>query len=275
MTSRVTAAKEQRMMKGLVAVALWLAASIAPAAALAASVWQPLCPEGGLCSAYASTFIRDGSALVPYTVNNVPRRAWIALDTLKETPAAYACTGIVLDGSRCFFGGAAGGGVFDADGNALYTFNPSGLDPLEFALRNGEHLNPTIRFPETSPPTIVTGITEGGAGTSLYLTRDEGLSWEKQKPNVGMWGWTTNPRRARTNFALSPDGHRVWLVPGPPAPGLWQAPLVADTAGQLDFTRVTRVDDGSFPADVFQLRSVPASAALNGGYIIALARDGM
>ncbi|MBK7472218.1 MAG: hypothetical protein IPI73_18025 [Betaproteobacteria bacterium] len=263
------------MMKKLVAIALWLTAGLAPVPVLAANVWQPLCPEGGLCSAFAPTFIRDGSALVPYTVNNGQRRAWVALDTLTETPAAFVCTGIPLPGSRCLIGGAAGGGVFDADGNALYTFNPSGLDGLEFLIRHGEMLQPTIHFPETSPPTIVTGITEGGAGTSVYLTRDEGLSWEKQKPNVGMWGWTTNPRRARTNFTLSPDGHRIWLVPGPPAPGLWQTPQVADTGDQLDFTRVTRVDDGSFPADVFQLRSVAAGAALNGGYTIALAQDGM
>jgi hypothetical protein len=61
-----------------------------------------------------------------------------------------------------FVGGAAGGGVFDADGNALYTFNPSGLDgPGVSAQARGvapaHHL-----LPETSPPTIVAGITEGG-----------------------------------------------------------------------------------------------------------------
>jgi hypothetical protein len=270
--------RAQRIASETAAAALWLAlwlAIVAPAPALAAGTWQPLCPDGGLCASSGPVFVRDGRAFIQFSGPNGPQRQWIALDTLQGTPVAFACTAIALPQSRCFIGGSAGGGVFDPNGNALYTFNPSGLDPLQFAMANAELLLPAIYFQETSPPTIVSGITDGGAGTRVYLTRDEGLSWEKQTPNVQMWGYTANPRRARTNFTMSPDGHRVWLVPGPPSPGLWQTPLVADTSAKLDFTRLTRVDDGSFPADAFQLRSVPSSATLSGGYAIALAQDGM
>ena len=244
---------------------MWLA--VGPA--LAAPSWQPLCPDGGLCSGDGAVRVRDGQALLGFTDRNgARRRQWISLDTFAGTDAGFVCGSIPLSSSRCFTGGAAGGAVVDADGSALYTFNPSGLDPFEFLLENGELLSPTIYFDQTTPPTIVTGLTTGGGGTSLYLSRDEGRTWDKQTPNVAMWGrWT--------NFLISPDGLRIWVNPGPPAPGLWQPPALADSGGQLDFTRLARVDDGSFPADVFALRSVPSSPTLAGGYAIALARDGM
>jgi hypothetical protein len=52
------------MMKDLAAIALWLTAGLAPAWPGGKRLATAL-PEGGLCSAFASTFIRDSSALVP------------------------------------------------------------------------------------------------------------------------------------------------------------------------------------------------------------------
>ncbi|MEP7085182.1 MAG: hypothetical protein ABI854_10630, partial [Betaproteobacteria bacterium] len=78
----------------------------------------------------------------------------------------------------------------------------------------------------------------------------------------------------RTSFVVSPDGQRVWAVPGPITAGLWQTPAVTG-GGALDFSKLSRVDDGSFPADVFQFRTVSASLTAPAGYAVALATDGM
>jgi hypothetical protein len=260
-----------RFAPSLVAVGLWLG-GVALSPAFAANFWQPLCPDGGLCSSNVGGFVKNGQSLISFTGPAGPQRQWVSLANFTGTAAGYICNGLVLPSSHCYFGGAIGGSVYDSGGNLLYTFNPRGLDPLTYLEMRVMELF-SLYFAGTTPPTIVSGVG-GGGGTWIYLTRDEGLTWERQSPNVLMWNSTADGR-AKTNFAISPDGQRIWVVPGLPAPGLWQTPLPGDTGGQLDFTRLARVDDGSFPLDVLRLLILPTSAGAPGGYIVALGQNGL
>jgi len=255
--------------------ALWTFS--AAALVLAASpVWQPLCPSGGTCASASAVPIEDGRALIDFNDSTGrARRQWVALDTFAGAESGFVCTSVKLPASRCAAGGATGGAVFDATGSVLYTFNPSGLEGMELAASNYELLSPTILFDKTVPPTLVSGFNTGGGGTRLFLSQDEGRTWEMQRSNLTLWNLYLDPTHSRTNFIASPDGNRLWVNPGPVSPGLWQPPALADSGGHLDFTRLTRVDDGSYPSDVFQLRTLASSAALPGGYAVALARNGM
>jgi len=237
------------------------------AACAHADVWRPLCPDGALCSStHASTLVRDGRALLDFIDRNgVPRRQWISLATGAGQDAGLVC-GIALPEGRCFSGNASGGAVYAADGTVLYTFNPSGLDAFAFLVGFGTLVGGPVRFEGTMPPTIVSAINTGGAGTTIYLTRDEGRTWDAQKPNVSLAGGS---------IALSPDGTTVWASTHEPlGEGLWRPTLDA-SSGALDFTHLVRVDDGSYPATVRMLRIVPASAAVPGGYAVAIASDAM
>jgi hypothetical protein len=233
-----------------------------------AAVWQQLCPDGALCSGTPdSALVRDGSVLLGFTDRNgVSRRQWLSLDTGEARNAGVVC-GIALPEGRCFNGNATGGAVYAADGTVLYTFNPSGMDAVTFTIAHGTLVGGVVRFEGTSPPTIVTGINTGGGGTTLYLTWDEGRTWQAQKPNVSLAGGS---------LLLSPDGSTVWASTREPlSNGLWRLPPLGQTSGAADFTHLVRIDDGSYPGSVRALRSVLANAALPGGYVIAVAADGM
>lgn len=245
---------------------LSLVLGAATSLAFAANFWQPLCPDGGLCSSYAGAAAGNAEALVSFSSGGIAQRQLISLTTFARRPAGFVCAS-QLPSMDCFIPSIYGGSVFDATGKLLRTFNPRGFAPVTALEMGARDLGPPIYFPLTDPPVIVWGVGAGG-GTFVYLTRDEAVTWEQQVPNVPMAG-------AGTTFALSPDGQRIWVIPGPAAPGLWQTPLLADTAGRLDFTRLARVDDGSFPAQVTQLISAASSATAAGDYRVALAKSGM
>src|SRR5437016_5017785 len=147
--------------RGAAAICLFIAAL--ESAFAAAPFWQPLCPQDGMCSG-SGALVQDGRAVLGVTYSNGTRRTqWVSLDSFAATDAGFVC-GMPLASSACVVGGAAGGAVVDANGNALYTFNPSGLDPLMFVLQHGENLT-SIYFDKTVPPTLVVGLNTGGGGT--------------------------------------------------------------------------------------------------------------
>jgi len=128
-------------------------------------------------------------------------------------------------------------------------------------------LGPALLFAGTTPATLISGLTLPDWSPMIYLSRDEGRTTTQQQANVMMSG-------ERTNFAASVDGTRVWVVPGTATPGLWQTPP-ATGATLPNFTQLARLDDGTFPANAFELKTIKASAAVPGGYAIALAGSGM
>jgi hypothetical protein len=120
----------------------------------------------------------------------------------------------------------------------------------------------------TSPATIFSGLTLSGQAPYIYLSRDEGRTDTMQTANILMDG-------GRTNFVVSADGQRVWVIPGPATAGLWQTPVAADAAAP----HLTRLARGSMTAR-FQPTSCssgwcPSARTRPAAYAVALARDGM
>jgi hypothetical protein len=169
--------------------------------------------------------------------------------------------------------GLTGGNVYDRDGQPLYSFNHTGFGPEATGL-NFETLGPAVTtYGAVFPPPIVTGVAGGAGLPKIYQSLDEGRTWVQQTANIQMSATYVNGaiRTSRTNFVSSPT-RGVWVVPGPVTPGLWRTPALA---ALLDFSSLVRIDDGSFPADVFQLRAWRNQQDESDGYMVALSSDGM
>ena len=242
--------------------------SIAQPSAFASSFWQPLCPDGALCATAAQAFVADGRVLMsPGDSSELPSQ-WVDTITLAGVPTMMRDVSLVTSSGNYL---AVSGPAFSAygpGGNLLYSESHGSIEFAIVFQRHATALGPALSFGATSPATVFSGLTLPGGSPYIYLSRDEGLSVITQTANIRIDG-------GRTNFSLSADGQQVWVNPGPATPGLWQTPVAAGGNARLDFTRLSRVDDGSFPADVLQFRVVPSNLILQGGYAVALARDGM
>lgn len=251
----------------LLAAAFFLA-SVAQPAAFASNFWQPLCPDGALCATSSQAFVADGRVLMsPGDYSDLPSQ-WVNAATLAGVATAMRDVSVVAPSGHYLAVSGPQFAAYDSGGNLLYTESHSSVEWEIVFRRHATALGPALSFGGTSPATVFSGLTLPGQAPYIYLSRDEGRSVTTQSANVLMDG-------GRTNFAVSANGQRVWVIPGPAAPGLWQTPAAAGGNTQLDFTRLSRVDDGSFPADVIQFRMVPSNLNTPGGYSVALARDGM
>jgi hypothetical protein len=230
-----------------------------------ASFWQPLCPDGALCVTSKKAFVANGRALLSQGNGDVPNQ-WVSVATLTSTPTDMRDISVVANDKYLSVAGPQFS-AYDAGGNLLYSVNHSSIESWIVFGSHATALGPALYFGATTSPTVFSGLTLPGQPPFIYQSQNEGRSVTTQQANIVMDG-------SRTNFAVSPDGQRVWVVPGPATPGLWQTPAAAGAA-KLDFTQLARVDDGSFPADVFELKLVPGSASVNGGYAVALSTDGM
>ena len=235
--------------------------------ALAANLWQPVCPDQTLCATAIEAFVADGRVLMSSTVPASIPSQWVTIDTLRGMPTAMRDISVVTSSDKYL--GARGSlfSAYDATGRLLYSGNHSSLEAWLFFEQNATQLGPTLAFAGTSPATVITGLTAPSRSPTIYLSRDEGQTVSTQTANIAMQG-------NRANFIVSANGQRVWVIPGPVTPGLWQTPTAVGES-QLDFTKLTRVDDGSFPEDVVQFRMVPSNLSNPGGYAVALAKDGM
>jgi hypothetical protein len=250
-------------IKQILAVA-WLAAG--SATLHAAGFWQPLCPDGAVCSTATRAFVGGGRVLLQSTDSEKPSQ-WVDIASLAATPTRMRDVSLITAAGD--YVGASGPRVikYDATGNFLYSANNGSVESWIVFESHATPLGPALDFAGTTPPTLINGLAAGSWLPTIYLTRDEGRTTVTQQANVAMSG-------ERTSFVAGIDGQRVWVVPGPVTPGLWQTP-VATGATLPDFTHLSRLDDGSFPTDVFQLRVIGAGPLLPGGYAIALADNGM
>ena len=247
------------------ATAAALFSSAAPT--LAANLWQPLCPDRTLCATATEAFVTGGRVLMSSSdALSIPSQ-WVTIDTLHGMSTAMREVSVVTSSEKYL--GARGSlfSAYDSTGTLLYSGNHSSFEAWLFFEKHATQLGPTIAFAGTSPATILTGLTAPNRSPTIYLSRDEGQTVSTQTANIPMQG-------DRTNFVVSANGQRVWVIPGPVTPGLWQTPI-ASGAAQLDFTKLMRVDDGTFPDDVVQFRMITSNLLNPGGYAVALAKDGM
>jgi hypothetical protein len=245
--------------------ALALACGIAAASAQAAGFWQPLCPDGAVCATSSKAFVGAGKVLLQPADTERPSQ-WIDIATLNGVPTAMRDISVVTPAGNYLATSGPLTSKYDAAGNLLYTTSGGSIESWIVFESHAKQLG-SLYYGGTSPATVINGLTLSGWTPMIYLTRDEGRTVVAQQASVPMDG-------ERTTFVTSVDGQRVWAVPGPATPGLWQTP-VATGAATPDFTQLTRVDDGTFPADVYELKAIAVNAALPGGYAIALAEDGM
>ena len=238
-----------------------------PPSAFAGSFWQPLCPDGALCATSSPVFAAGGRVLLsPGAASDSPSQ-WVTVATLLGAPTDMRNVSAV--GQSGNYLGAAGSlfSAYDAGGNLLYSRSSTSIEAQIVFESHASSLGPAVYFGATSPPTVFSALAVPGSVPNIYLSRNEGQTSTTQQSNVLM-------QNGRTSFVAGADGQRVWAIPGPITPGLWQTPSVAGGAA-LDFSKLARVDDGSFPADVFQVRVVPAGLNAPGGNAVALAADGM
>jgi photosystem II stability/assembly factor-like uncharacterized protein len=245
--------------KFLVGVSLFVAAF----GSAHAGFWQPLCPDGALCATSKKAFVADGRVLISPEAD-APSQ-WVSVSTLAGAPTAMRDISVKSNNKYLAVSGTQFT-AYDLGGNLLYSVGHTSIESWAIFESQAKRLGPALVFGATSPATVLTGLTGPGEPPYIYLTQNDGVSIATQQANVLIAG-------NRTNFAISADGQRVWVVPGPATAGLWQTPA-ATGAAKLDFTQLTRVDDGSFPASAFHIAVVPA-AAIAGGYSVALATDGM
>ena len=243
--------------------------TFASAGAVAAS-WLPLCPERTECATTFSPFVGGGKVLISSSTNVGPNY-WIdpIERTAVQTPMHLASVQLSMGYMSVDL---TGGNVYDANGQPLYRFNHTGFGP-EVSGYNLETLGPAINLGGT----VVTGVAFPGSLPKIYQSRDDGRTWLAQTANVDMRSLYANGivRSPRSNFVASVGSPAVWVVPGPVTPGLWRTPTRADSTEPLDFTRLSRIDDGSFPANVFKLRSWQTTVFQPDGYMVALSSDGM
>lgn len=254
------------LCKMLSAVA-WLS-TIAMPVAHAAGFWQPLCPNGAVCATTSRVFAANGHVLISASNDSDLPSQWVDVATLAGVPTemrnvvAISSTGHYLAASSRTYS------AYAADTTALYSYNYSSVESSIVFESHARTLGPALYFKGTSPATLINGLTLTGGTPFIYLSRNEGLAVATQSANIQLSG-------DRTNFATSADGQRVWVIPGPVTPGLWQTPIVADANAQLNFSVLTRADNGTFPFDVFRFRAIPQNADNAGGYSVALSTDGM
>jgi hypothetical protein len=271
------ALENMRLFSNISAAVLLAAASVAPSQSVASTVWEPVCPDGIACATSFPPYLAGGKILISSPSTSGPNY-WI--DPFRGSPPTFIETAMRLPSLPLARGYMAidlsGGTVYDSNGVALYTFNQSGLGPDAFGL-NYVTLGPAVAFGGTNPYTIITGVGAPAGLPKIYQSRDDGRTWLAQTANIAISSDYVNGsiRKARTNFLTSPRSTGVWVVPGPVTPGLWMTPARTSNNEPLDFTRLERIDDGSFPADVFQLKSWPNAADVPDGYVFALASDGM
>lgn len=232
---------------------------------LATNFWQPLCPDGAVCSTANRAFVADGHVLLKTDDFDTPFR-WVNLATLGAAPTTMEATVATNTGHYLYAYGPSFV-VYDTAGNKLASYNHSSIELYIVFESHATGLGPALYFTGTTAPTVLSGLTVTNSLPLIYLSQDEGLSMTLQTANVLMQG-------GRRSFASGADGTRVWVNPGPATPGLWQTPAIAGAA-KLDFTKLTRLDDGSYPADTTQFKVVPAGAGLPGGYAVALSNAGM
>ena len=251
------------------AIAAATAAAMCALAAptLAANLWQPLCPDRTLCATATEAYVADGRVLMSSSDPAAVPSQWVTIDTLLGMPTVMHEVSVRTSTDKYL--GARGSlfSAYDNAGNLLYSGNHSSLEAWLFFEQHATPIGPTLSFGGTSPATVLTGLTLPGRIPTIYLSRNEGETVSTQQANIAMDG-------NRTNFIVSANGQSVWVNPGPSTPGLWRTP-VATGATALDFTKLSRFDDGSFPADVRQLRMLPSNLSNPGSYAVALSTDGM
>lgn len=236
--------------------------------AFAGSFWQPLCPDEALCATANPVFVANGRVLLSPGKSSASPSQWVDVATLAGAPTEMRDVSVVASSGNYL---GASGSLFSAyasDGTLLYSRSSSSIEAQIVFESHAASLGPAVYFGATSPPTVFSALAVPGQPPLVYLSRTEGQTATTQQANINM-------ESGRTTFVVSADGQRVWVNPGPVTPGLWQTPAAGFGNAQLDFAKLSRVDDGSFPADVFQLRTVPAGVNAPGGYAIALATDGM
>jgi hypothetical protein len=243
---------------------LALAALGMPAAAWAGNYWQPLCPDGAVCATTTRAFAANGRVLFPAAGDDMPAQ-WVDLATLQSIPTTMRDVELTTPSGKYVFANGPQFAAYDAGGNLLYSYTHTSIETWTVVESLEKPLGPALYVPANG--TILSGLTPTVVPPTIYLTRDEGQTMSRQTANVKM-------NSGRTSFALAPDGAHVWANPGPITAGLWQTPAVAANAAP-DFTHLTRLDDGSFPRDVFDVRVIGASALLPGGYAVALSTDGL
>lgn len=255
-----------RSPRPLLAAAFLLASIVPPA--FAGNFWQPLCPDGALCATAGQAFVANGKVLMSPGDNSDLPSQWVDATTLAGMTTGMRDVSILAPSGNYLAVSGPRFTTYDAGGNLLYGHHNSSIEFQVIFESHATALGPALYFGATSPATVFSGLTLPGQAPYIYLSRDEGRTDTMQTANILMDG-------GRTNFAVSADGQRVWVIPGPATAGLWQTPVAAGGSAQLDFTRLSRVDDGSFPADVLQFRTVHGNANAPGGYAVALATDGM
>ena len=228
-----------------------------------AGFWQPLCPDGAACATSNKAFVADGRVLISPKSEDLSQ--WVSVATLSGAPTAMRDVSVASNGKYLAVSGTQFT-AYDTGGNLLYSYGHASVESWAIFESQAKRLGPPLYFGATSPATVLTGLTGAGEPPWIYQTQNDGVSITTQQANVLIDG-------NRTNFAVGADGQRVWVVPGPATAGLWQTPA-ATGAARLDFTQLTRIDDGSFPANVFHVAVVPATA-IAGGHSVALATDGM
>jgi hypothetical protein len=237
--------------------------------------WLPLCPDGTQCATTNPPFVSSGKILISSTAT-AGLNYWIDPIRFTSVQTPMHLASLQLSSAGYMSVNLSGGNVYDNNGQFLYSFNQSGLGP-EAAGFNYVTLGPATGFGGTLPATIVTGVGAPAGLPRIYQSRDEGRTWLAETANINLSAVYVNGavRSSRTNFMSNPGSQGVWVVPGPVTPGLWITPPRSNTTDPLDFTRLVRVDDGSFPADVFQLRAWRSPKDEPDGYMVALSSDGM
>jgi hypothetical protein len=251
----------------MLATATTVAICALAAPAFSGNLWQPLCPDRTLCATAVDAYVANGRVLMSSSdPANIPSQ-WVTIDSLHGMPTAMHDVTVSTSGER--YVGARGSlfNAYNANGTFLYGGTHSSFESWLFFEKNATVLGPAVLFAGTSPATIFTGLVAPQRPATIYLSRNEGETVTTQQANVTMDG-------GRTNFIPGANGQRVWVNPGPSTPGLWQTPIATGNT-QLDFTKLTRVDDGSYPDDVVRLRMIPSNLLNAGGYAVALAADGM
>ena len=247
------------------ATAVALTAIAAPT--FAANLWQPLCPDRTLCATTTDAFVANGRVLMSSSNPASIPSQWVTIDSLHGMPTEMHDVSVATSGNT--FIGARGSlfSAYDADGNFLYGGNHGTFESWLFFEKNATPLGSAVLFTGTLPATILTGLVAPQRPATIYLSRNEGQTVITQQANIALDG-------GRTSFVPGVNGQRVWANPGPSTPGLWQTPIATGST-PLDFTKLTRVDDGSYPNDVVRLRTIPSNLLNAGGYAVALAANGM
>jgi hypothetical protein len=255
-------------VRKIVALAFWTTSMVA-GGANAASPWLPLCPDAALCATFGRPFVDGGKVLLPR--GSVEQSVWVSLATLDGITTPLRNIDMALPSGNYAYISGYEAKIYDANGNLLYTSSPSHYDGFSLAEFRAVTLGPPLRFGGTIPATIITGVTmdtaNSGRRSWISQSRDDGRRWEVQGANITIQNYES--------FAYRADGQGVLVIPGSATPGLWQTPTGATPTGLLDFTRLERVDDGSFPAGVFLVRGTPPNSGLNGGFFVALTAGGM